>query len=64
MTYYQRARVDIQMKAMRFEKINRCNTAGQQLKKFNPSEKFMGSINNRDISGIPEVNQSIEDNRT
>ena len=62
MTYYQRARVDIQLKAMKFDKMNRCNTANNtgafNSRKYLPK---MHPLDNRDISDIKEVTPTQED---
>lgn len=41
MNNYQRAKVDIQLKALRFEKMNRCNTAAQNSKVLSPKRASM-----------------------
>jgi hypothetical protein len=63
MTYYQRARVDIQLKALKFDKMNRCNTAANNTNAFN-SRKYLPKMNpleNREISDIKEVTPTQED---
>ena len=41
MNNYQRAKVDIQLKALKFEKMNRCNTAAHNSKLLSPKRASM-----------------------